>query len=210
MQPELNASFGQVIALHEDVQPADYVLNGSVCTIGRAPECHIVIVRRQVVSRTHARIERVGSRYVLHDAGSVNGTFVNEQPITGPHMLKDRDLIGFGAAAPLLRFLDPDPTARVSGRLRYDEAAMVFRLDEQKIELTPTQLRLMLYLYRHAGTVCPRESCAQAIWGRDYDPGMDADALDRTINTLRARLRDVDPTADLIQTRRGIGYLLAL
>lgn len=210
MHPEVSAAFGQVLALHEDVQPAEYVLNGSVCAIGRAPECQIVIVRRQVVSRTHARIERVGTRYVLHDAGSVNGTFVNEQPITGPYMLKDRDLIGFGAGTPLLRFIDPDPTARVSGRLRYDEGAMVFRLDERPIDLTPTQLRLMLHLYRHGGTVCTRESCAQAIWGRDYDPGMDADALDRTLNMLRARLRDVDPTADLIQTRRGLGYILVL
>jgi DNA-binding response OmpR family regulator len=39
---------------------------------------------------------------------------------------------------------------------------------------------------------------------------MDADALDRAIANLRAQLRQVDPDSDLIQTRRGLGYVLEL
>ena len=53
----------------------EQILDTDTCTIGRAPTCQI-IVSRNIVSRVHARIERDGLRYLLHDAGSANGTFV--------------------------------------------------------------------------------------------------------------------------------------
>ncbi len=42
---------------------------------------------------------------------------------------------------------------------------------------------------------------------------MDADALDRAFSSLRSQLRRADntaDTADLIETRRGLGYVLNL
>src|SRR5256885_2092029 len=66
------------------------------------------------------------------------------------------------------------------------------------------------YLLHDAGNLCTRESCAAAIWGRDYDPGMDAAALDRAIANLRRLLRQIDPSSDAFQTQRGLGYLLKL
>jgi DNA-binding response OmpR family regulator len=208
MQPLAQIQFARVLALDEDVQPAEHTLDAEVCTIGRSPMCQIV-VGRNVVSRLHAQIERAGPRYVLRDAGSANGTFVNGRRIAEPHVLKDRDVLGFGSPAGALRFADPDPTVVPAGRLRYDEQLMRFFLEQQPADLTPAQFRLLHHLYQHAGQVCTRESCAQAIWGRDYDPGLDADALDRTINSLRAKLRQLGP-ADLIETRRGLGYVLNL
>jgi DNA-binding response OmpR family regulator len=200
-------TFGRIIALGPDVQPDEYQLDAEVCTIGRAPTC-VIVVRRNIVSRLHARIERDGPRYLLHDAGSANGTFVNGQRLTHPHLLQDRDSIGLGTAIPILRFGDPDPTFVPSGRLRYDDAELRFTLDQRPIELTPSQFRLLKHLYQHAGSLCTRESCAQAIWGRDYDPGLDAAALDRTIANLRSALRQIDPQFDGIATRRGTGYQL--
>jgi DNA-binding response OmpR family regulator len=199
--------FGRLLALHEDVQPTDHTLEADICTIGRSPVCQVV-VGRNVVSRLHARIQRDGLRYVLHDAGSANGTFINGRRIQGPHLLADNDRIGLGAAAELLRFVDPDPTFVPANRLRYDERVMAFSLGGQTLDLTPAQFKLLYYLYQHSGDVCTRESCAEALWGRDYDPGLDADALDRAISSLRVSLRAADLTADLIQTRRGLGYVL--
>jgi DNA-binding response OmpR family regulator len=144
----------------------------------------------------------------LQDTGSANGTFVNGSRIYTPHTLQNDDLIGLGSPAPLLRFFDPDPTVVSAQRLHYDERKMVFYLSNQEIVLTQSQLRLMLHLYQHAGEVCSRESCAQAIWGRDYDPGMDAGALDEAIGKLRKQIYQVDPDAKLITTRRGAGYTL--
>jgi DNA-binding response OmpR family regulator len=115
-----------------------------------------------------------------------------------------------GAASAILRFVDPDPTVIPVTRLRYDEHAMTFTLGNSPLELTPAQFRLLHHLSQFAGEVCTRESCAAALWGHDYDPGMDADALDRAFSTLRGQLRRVDAEADLIETRRGLGYVLHL
>ena len=201
------SQFGRLLALHEDAQPASKTLEADICTIGRSPVCQVV-VQRNVVSRLHARVQRDELHYVLHDAGSANGTFVNGRRIQGPHLLADNDRIGLGAPAELLRFVDPDPTFVPANRLRYDERAMTFLVGQHALALTPAQFKLLYYLYQHAGDVCTRESCAEALWGRDYDPGLDADALDRAVSSLRVALRAADPTADLIQTRRGLGYLL--
>lgn len=212
--PESSAEqLGQLIALHDDVQAQRYLLRDAVCVIGRAPECQL-IVARNVVSRVHARVERVGSRYYLHDAESVNGTFVNTRQIHEPHRLRDHDLIGLGAPTALLRFVDPDPTFRQLSRLRYDERARVFVLDAAPLTLTPLQIRLLEHLYQHAGEPCRREELAVAVWGHAYEPGVDADNLDRLVNSLRARIdaaSGVEGTGMvLIQTRRKLGFTLVL
>ena len=72
------------------------------------------------------------------------------------------------------------------------------------------QFRLLRQLFQHAGDVCSRESCAQAMWGRDYEPGMDASALDQAVSSLRRALRKANPEAKLIETRRDLGYVLTL
>lgn len=201
-----------LLALHDDIHPAESVLEADVYTLGRSPLCQIV-VPRSIISRLHAKIEREGPRYLLVDAGSANGTFVNGQRLHAPHVLGDRDLIGLGAATALLRFLDPDPTVVTLARLRYDERSMTFFLGDSALDLTPAQFRLLHHLYQYAGEVCTRESCAEALWGREYEPGMDADALDRAFSSLRSQLRRADntaDTADLIETRRGLGYVLNL
>jgi DNA-binding response OmpR family regulator len=197
----------RIIALADETSPSEFLLSGHEHTIGRAAMCDI-IVRRQTVSRLHARIVREGPRHVLHDAGSANGTFVNGLQLTGPHLLSDRDAIGLGAPADVLRFVDPDPTVVSAARLRLDERAQTFYLGTFALELTPGQHRLLTHLYRHLGELCPRETCAEAIWGRDYDPGLDAEALDRTVSNLRAVLRRAGQAGELIQTRRGMGYVL--
>lgn len=209
MHPLPAPQVAHLIALHEDVQPSESTLEADVYTLGRSLLCQIV-VQRSTVSRLHAKIERDGPRYLLVDAGSANGTFVNGHRLHAPHVLSDRDLIGLGATTALLRFLDPDPTVIPSARLRYDERSMTFTLDNQPLTLTPAQFRLLHHLYQFAGEVCTRESCAEALWGRDYDPGLDADALDRAFSSLRSQLRRKDAAADLIETRRGLGYVLNL
>ena len=210
MKRDIHLPPAQLVAIEQyvaEVEPAEALLEADICTIGRSEICQIV-VKRPLVSRLHARIERDGPRYLLRDAGSANGTFINGRRISEPHLLTNRDMIGLGAPAGVLRFVDSDPTFVPNSRLRYDEGAMMFYLGAQQIELPPTQFRLLLHLYQHLGDVCTRESCAQAIWGRDYDPGMDADALDRIVTNLRSQIRLADPTADLVKTRRGIGYEL--
>ncbi len=177
-----------LIALQPDVRPASFPLSGDGCTFGRAASCDIV-VPRPLISRLHARIERVGSHFQLRDLGSVNGTFVNGQPLHEPQVLSNRDVSGLGTALSLLTFIDSDATHLAASRLRYDARQMRFFVNHQPVELTPHQFRLLLHLYQHRGAVCSREQCAEAIWGPDFTPGNDATPLDRLISTTRTALR---------------------
>jgi FHA domain-containing protein len=50
----------------------------------------------QFASSHHARISRQGHAVVLEDLGSTNGTFLNDEPLTGPQPLHDGDRIRIG------------------------------------------------------------------------------------------------------------------
>ncbi|EFO81809.1 transcriptional regulator domain-containing protein [Oscillochloris trichoides DG-6] len=207
---DLDIPFARLVGVSDDVAPNEFLLSGQEHSLGRSALCDVVIPRHNI-SRLHARIVRAGPRYMLHDAGSANGTFVNGQMITAPHLLANRDGIGLGAAGEVVRFLDPDPTIVTTSRLRFDERTQTFLLGNQALNLPPNQFRLLSLLYRQTGNLCTREACAEAVWGRDYDPGMDAEALDKAVSGLRAALRRLDTGADkLLQTRRGMGYVLML
>ena len=56
------------------------------------------------VSSRHAAIVRKTEGFVLQDLGSRNGTFVNAQRVTADTLLRDGDVIGFGANGPALEF----------------------------------------------------------------------------------------------------------
>lgn len=56
------------------------------------------------VSSRHAAIVRKTEGFVLQDLGSRNGTFVNGTRITADTLLKDGDVIGFGANGPAIEF----------------------------------------------------------------------------------------------------------
>lgn len=58
----------------------EYPLTKRVTTIGRSPECDIMI-EQPSVSRNHARVERFGDHYVASDLGSRNGIRIDDQPV---------------------------------------------------------------------------------------------------------------------------------
>ncbi len=64
-------------------------------SIGRH-EDNTVILPDPQISRHHAEIVMQGGRWVIADLGSANGTYVNGQRITGPHVLDHGDLIRLG------------------------------------------------------------------------------------------------------------------
>jgi DNA-binding response OmpR family regulator len=216
------SQFAKLLALDANiVSLPEYVLKTDVCTIGRHRTCDIVVYQ-EIASRLHAEIKREGPRYVLHDK-STNGTFVNNSRINKPHLLRSGDLIGLGQVTPLLRFYDPadDPTPLAPllsidpVALRFDKPTMTFFLDEQPLDLTPKEFRLLSHLYQHAGEVCDRESCAQVMWGQDYDDYSHLtdwnESLNRKIADLRGKFRQINSTAaKMIETRRTLGYVLNL
>ena len=64
-------------------------------TIGRAPD-NLVVINHPMVSRYHAVIDRIGTRYLLRDLRSVNGVFVNQARIEHETWLKEQDEIRIG------------------------------------------------------------------------------------------------------------------
>jgi pSer/pThr/pTyr-binding forkhead associated (FHA) protein len=65
-----------------------------VATIGRLPECDVV-VSDPGASRRHAEIRHRDGAYVVTDLGSTNGTLVNAEPV-GSRELHDGDRITVG------------------------------------------------------------------------------------------------------------------
>jgi hypothetical protein len=68
----------------------------SVTTMGRAPECTLVL-GDTFVSATHALLTWRDGRWWLRDAGSTNGTLLNQQPLPDGEVAIDYgDVVGLG------------------------------------------------------------------------------------------------------------------
>jgi pSer/pThr/pTyr-binding forkhead associated (FHA) protein len=65
-------------------------------SIGRLAACEVAVTWDTEVSRAHALLELVGGAWTVEDRGSSNGTLVNAARITGPHVLRDGDVIRVG------------------------------------------------------------------------------------------------------------------
>ena len=77
-----------------ETQTLDLSKNERV-TIGRAPD-NLVVINHPMISRYHAVIDRIGTRYMLRDLRSVNGVFVNNERIDRECWLKENDEIKIG------------------------------------------------------------------------------------------------------------------
>src|SRR5215213_1985423 len=84
-------------------------LREDLTTLGRSDSCAVVIAL-PVISRLHARIEMQHDRYLLFDAGSANGTFLNSRRIDQGVQLSTGDEIWLGSSDVALRFSDPEET----------------------------------------------------------------------------------------------------
>ncbi|MFK7873425.1 MAG: diguanylate cyclase [Oligoflexales bacterium] len=71
-------------------------LEQAISTLGRSVDADLVITDPSV-SRVHAKISQEGSKVVLEDLNSSNGTWVNNRKITDSHMLQDSDTVKIGA-----------------------------------------------------------------------------------------------------------------
>jgi two-component system phosphate regulon response regulator PhoB len=89
----------------------------------------------------------------------------------------------------------------VRGGIRIDPQRHEAAVDEQPIDLTPLEFRLLSYLMSRPGRVLNREQLLERVWGEGVF------VTERTVDThvkrLRAKLRG---RAERIETVRGVGY----
>src|SRR5215203_621303 len=109
----------------------------------------------------------------------------------------------------LLRRLDmPQPTSRApsfqSGDLTVNFAAQEARLRGERLELTPTEYKLLYHLVRNAGRVLPHGTLLAKVWGREYVD--EVDYIRVYVRRLRDKLGDDPERPRYIRTERGRGY----
>ena len=86
-------------------------------------------------------------------------------------------------------------------KLVIDVPRHLVTVERQKIELTATEFKLLLYLIEARGAVRTREQLLKQVW--NYEKYVDT----RTVDTHMRRLRDkLGVAAQYIQTTRGVGY----
>jgi len=73
----------------------EFPLTQAPVTIGRQPDCTVVLADPQV-SRQHATVSYQAGRYIVQDLGSANGTYVNDRRIAAPQALRDGDQLRLG------------------------------------------------------------------------------------------------------------------
>ncbi|MBV9121969.1 MAG: FHA domain-containing protein [Planctomycetes bacterium] len=74
----------------------ELILSKDEVIIGRSEASDIGLFGDAGVERTHAYIQRRGGRYLLVDAGTPSGTYLNGERIHGPTPLRSGDLIRVG------------------------------------------------------------------------------------------------------------------
>jgi pSer/pThr/pTyr-binding forkhead associated (FHA) protein len=83
-----------LVLKYNDVELQRFPLKNEISMVGRAKDCDIQIAERRL-SRKHCEIHRKDGRFVVHDLGSQNGTYVNRKRIRDPHVLEDGDVLNF-------------------------------------------------------------------------------------------------------------------
>ncbi len=97
-------------------------------------------------------------------------------------------------------------TILTAGPLKLDPASHQVSRDGAPVTLTPREFDLLRYLMKNAGRVVSRERLLNSVWQLGYDPG--TKIVDVYVRYLRAKI-DVGGTESLIQTVRGVGYMIA-
>lgn len=77
-------------------------------------------------------------------------------------------------------------------------------IKEKKVDLTPKEFNLLLYLVEHKNRILSREQLLSAIWEYNYDAG--TRIVDVHISHLREKIEENPKQPTYIKTARGFGY----
>jgi two-component system KDP operon response regulator KdpE len=105
----------------------------------------------------------------------------------------------------------PPPASTVpsfrAGDLEVDFARREARLGGKRLDLTPTEYKLLYHLVRNADHVMLHATLLAKVWGREYVD--EVDYIRVYIRRLREKLGDDPENPRYIHTERGLGYRFA-
>jgi heavy metal response regulator len=105
----------------------------------------------------------------------------------------------------LRRHTDAAPPVLQIADVILDPARRTVTRNGESIELTPREFTLLDYFMRNPGRVLTRTMIAEHVW--DYNFDTSTNVIDVYVNYLRKKI-DTDRELKLIQTVRGVGYVL--
>jgi GAF domain-containing protein len=92
------------------------------------------------------------------------------------------------------------------GRMRIDLEQLQIEIDGRSAHLTPTEIRLLMFLAEAPGRPRTRGEILRHLWQTDYVGG--ERACDAHIWNLRRKIEREPSRPELVVTRRGVGYAL--
>lgn len=96
----------KIVAVEKDsVESSEFVFEKPLVTIGRTPENDIIFDKWRMVSRAHAVFRFDSGNWLIEDAGSSYGTFVNGSRIQGAFPLSVGNSVQFGESGPILHII---------------------------------------------------------------------------------------------------------
>lgn len=163
---------------------------------GRSQSCDVCILEASV-SRRHARIVAAGDALIVEDLGSSNGTFVNDEPITGRTTVRNGDRLGLGDAeidVEIVRESEPEPAS--PPERQYGDATM-FLVQESRA------------LAQHVEKIIPPvpepeidvPEIAEPEAAVSENPVPEIDAPDVLYGTIAIKLPDADRLATQVEAR---------
>ena len=90
------------------------------------------------------------------------------------------------------------------GPFRFDKNAVRFYLDNEPVDLTGTEFKLLLFLCERSGKQQDRNELLRTVWG--YSDEVHSRTLDTHMKRLRQKLGE---HGAMIETVRGVGYCMA-
>ncbi len=94
----------------------------------------------------------------------------------------------------------------VLGRVQVDLAGHRLLRDGRTVPVTPKAFELLAFLVRNSGQVFTREQLLEHVWGYDY--AGETRTVDVHIHWLRAEIEAEPSHPAIIETIRGVGYVL--
>jgi two-component system OmpR family response regulator len=131
----------------------------------------------------------------------VTKPFSLEEVVARIRAVLRRTQVGEPASASVLSYED----------LELDEDSHEVRRAGQVVDLSPTEFKLLRYLLLNPGRVLSKAQILDHVW--QYDWGGDANIVESYISYLRRKVDQIEhadgtKVAPLIQTKRGVGYML--